>query len=295
MGKSKPLHACIWKQNPSMIPCPQPTFQAQNALRNMAKEAADPDKDLHDELLAEEDERLCKKNARKGGGRGKGRGKGRGGKGRGGKGGKGRGKKQPKDDGIDDETAPHTTATAPGSDAHMETLDEPEQEKEDERTSATVDELRGEDEPTPEVQDRPTPPKRKKSKMVERKLKRLKMLSPSSSGKKAKQNPTLNAEPSEVNTVPEEAVDGDVQNITRKRRKGSKKHKSKATSEKPVQEIPEGEPPADLEDENLDQDGNGKPPGEDPEKHEEAKEDDSDKKREEEEKLNAKKERIHNT
>ena len=282
MGESKPLYICIWTQHPSMIPCPQPTFQAQNALRNMAKEAADPDKELHDELLAEEDEKQSKKNARKGAGRGKGRGKGRGGKGK--NGGKGRGKKQPKD-GNDD---------APGSETFD--VDEPEHEKKDEHTaSATVDELRGEDEmgesrdPKPEVLDRPSPPKRKKSKIVERKLKRLKMLSPSSSGKKANQNP---AHPREVNAVPEDAVEGDLQNRTHKGRRGAKKRKSKAVSEKLVQDIPEVEPPANFEHDKEHEGGNGKPAGEDPE-NEETNLDDSEEKQKEEEKVNAIKERIH--
>eukprot|EP00435_Cladocopium_sp_Y103_P028704 s1914_g7.t1 len=284
------IHACgLWGE-------------AQNAIRNMAKEAADPDKGLHDELLAEEDERQSKKTARKGGGRGKGRGKGRGGKGRGGKGRGGKGVKgrggKGHQDGKNDETAPHTTATAPGSDAPMETLDVDEPEQEGEHTaSATVDEPMGEaemgesHEPTREVLDHPNPPKRKKSKIVERKLKRLKLLSPSSSGKKAKQNPdaTPNADPSEVNAVPEEAAEGDVQDKPHKRRRKAnvKKSKSKAVSERPVQEIPEPQLSVNVEDDKQHEDGNGKPDGDIPEEEPEVTKpdhEDSEEKRKEEEK-----------
>ena len=63
-----------------------PALEAQAAIRNMAKEAADaPDQDkaLREELEAEEAEKQMKKAKAKGRGKGKGKGKGKGGRGRG--------------------------------------------------------------------------------------------------------------------------------------------------------------------------------------------------------------------
>ena len=143
-----------------------PALEAQAAIRNMAKEAADaPDQDkaLREELEAEEAEKQMKKAKAKGRGKGKGKGKGKGGRGRG----RGRGKK---DD--PEEQMPEVEV------ATTHDVDEVEVTKATD--SPPVVEMEPPNDSLTPKSTGHKPIKRKRSK-----LRRLKALSPSSSAKKA--------------------------------------------------------------------------------------------------------------
>ena len=203
-----------------------PALEAQAAIRNMAKEAADaPDQDkaLREELEAEEAEKQMKKAKAKGRGKGKGKGKGKGGRGRG----RGRGKK---DD--PEEQMPEVEV------ATTHDVDEVEVTKATD--SPPVVEMEPPNDSLTPKSTGHKPIKRKRSK-----LRRLKALSPSSSAKKAAK---CHAEPV---AVPEsqqdyqwggtetdgDAWDGDWENWEcpdahvsgewEKNNKGSKKRKGK--------------------------------------------------------------------
>ena len=146
------------------------SLKAQAALRTMQKEAND--RELLEELQGEEDERIAKKR-NKGKGRGRGKGRGKGARGKGGR--KGRGKEQ--------DGPPPDTAKAAES-----TTENPPTENVDDQTGCSHAPTIDVDAAEVPTQQRSSRLRRKKSRLAGEtsKLKRLKVMPPSSSAKKSR-------------------------------------------------------------------------------------------------------------
>ena len=163
-----------------------PTLQAQAALRTMQKESAEcPDRAMQDELEAEENEKNGKRDKRL-----KGRGRGRGGRGGRGRSGKGRGKgcaPEVKDDEKkdnekkDDETKDDEMPASHSGDAEIAT---PPSCAVEEKKKPLIEPSHKFPPDDAEVTESPVKKPRLGRRNSRQKLQRLRVLSPSSSGKK---------------------------------------------------------------------------------------------------------------
>ena len=163
-----------------------PTLQAQAALRTMQKESAEcPDRAMQDVLVAEENEKNGKRDKRA-----KGRGRGRGGRGGRGRSGKGRGKgcaPEVKDDEKkdnekkDDETKDDEMPASHSGDAEIAT---PPSCAVEEKKKPLIEPSHKFPPDDAEVTESPVKKPRLGRRNSRKKLQRLRVLSPSSSGKK---------------------------------------------------------------------------------------------------------------
>ena len=213
--------------------------EAQAILRQMIREAEDPDKDLREELQGEEDEKH-KKMRSKGRGRGRGGGKGKGRSRGGGKGrsrGRGAGGKKVVDQNDQNDAVEEKDEPAPpageGDAAETPGVEEEKDEPAPPAGEDDASQLAG------EGRKRPQPRLVRKH---SRPLKRLKALSPSSSCKKRKRQPKNDDEPAPKN---EATADSDVEVVaipttqqtrSKKRKTGKNNTKKKSMNESKEEE-----------------------------------------------------------